>query len=500
MARGNVRVTLRGNDLLIAPVASAAAAESFAAAPAGPGGDGRHDGASALRAPLTRAVAELAAPGTSLLYDQRLGAYRTLPAAYRAIHERLAGADYDVSLGFDPAPALPFTPAVGQSPRAYQQAALDAWAAAGHRGVVVLPTGAGKTLVALLAIARLRVHTLIVVPTIDLLEQWRAALVEVLRAPPEYVRTFGGGKQALGPLTVMTYDSAAIHTRELNRFGLLVFDEVHHLPATSYRRAAEGAVAPCRLGLSATPDRADGRDADLAALVGPVVFARSPDELAAHLAAYRERRIHVALSPDEQQRYEAARAAYRDYVRRRRLRITSPEDFQRLVIWPSANDPQARAAMLAHREARRLAFNSAGKLAALVGLLGRHATDRVIIFSEYNAVVDQISRQLLIPSITHRTPPAERAAVLAGFRAGRFTKLVTGRVLNEGVDVPDANVAIVLSGTAMRREYVQRLGRVLRPKTSPAVLYELVSEETDEMHVTRRRHGRPGPSESGSGR
>jgi superfamily II DNA or RNA helicase len=144
--------------------------------------------------------------------------------------------------------------------------------------------------------------------------------------------------------------------------------------------------------------------------------------------------------------------------------------------------------MLAHRTARRLSFNAAGKLETLRQLLRRHASDRVIVFSEFNSVVDEISRALLIPSITHRTPPAERQTVLDGFRSGRFTKLVTGRVLNEGVDVPDANVAILLSGTATRREYVQRLGRVLRPKAGPAVLYELVSEETDELHVTNRRH------------
>jgi superfamily II DNA or RNA helicase len=458
------RVWLRGNDLLVAPESS--------------------DEASALRADLLTVV-----PADELVYDARLGAYRTPAHVYRAVSERLERESYRVDTAFDAAPALPFVPRVAQTPRAYQRAALDAWEAAERRGVLTLPTGAGKTLVALLAIASVGQHTLVVVPTLDLLEQWRRALVEQLGAPPEHVRTFGGGKQDIGPLTVMTYDSAAIHTRELNHFGLLVFDEVHHLPAPSYRRAAEGAVAPYRLGLSATPDRTDGREVDLERLVGPTVFERTPHQLRAHLAAYREERIHVSLSTGELARYEQARAAYRDFIRRRRLRITSPEDFQRLVIWPSANDPEARAAMLAHREARALSFNAEGKLSTLRGLLVRHSGDRVIVFAEFNRVVDQVSRTLLIPSITHRTPAAERQTVLERFRAGRYTKLVTGRVLNEGVDVPDANVAIVLSGTATRREYVQRLGRVLRPKAGAAVLYELVSDETDELHVTARRHG-----------
>ena len=455
MVPRRARVWLRGNDLLIA------APEHR---------DGEPEDRSYLRDTLSDVV-----PATALLYDARLQAYRTLPSSYRSIAERLERGAYQVDVAFDAAPALPFTPRLDQTPRAYQLEAVERWEAAGRRGVVVLPTGAGKTLVALLAIQRAAVATLVVVPTLDLLEQWRRALIESLGAPAEYVTTFGGGSRDVGPLTVMTYDSAAIHTRELNRFGLIVFDEVHHLPAASYRRAAEGAVAPYRLGLSATPDRTDGREADLATLVGPLVFSRSAGQLSAHLADFREERIRISLSAQEQAAYEAARATYRDFLRRRRIRITSPEDFQRRVIWPSANDPEARAAMLAHRTARRLSFNAGGKLETLRTLLLRHASDRVIVFSEFSSVVDEVSRALLIPSITHVTPPVERQAVLDGFRVGRFTKLVTGRVLNEGVDVPDANVAILLSGTATRREYVQRLGRVLRTKAGPAVLYELVS-------------------------
>jgi superfamily II DNA or RNA helicase len=468
----DVRLRLRGNDLIIQ------FREPDGQSGARPDGD-------------LRAEVEQATGRPALVYDRRLRAYRTLALAYRAVRERLEGDRYRVGTEFDPAPALPFEPRVTQRPRPYQQAALDAWAAAGGRGVVVLPTGAGKTLVALLAAARQRQWTLIVVPTLDLLEQWRRAAVEVLSAPPEHVGVFGGGRRDLAPITIITYDSAAIHTRELNRFGLLVFDEVHHLPASSYRLAAEGTMAPYRLGLSATPERTDGLERDLEHLVGPVVYTRSPRDLAAHLAPFREERIAIALSPAEQAAYEAAMGTYRAYLRRHHLRIDSPEDFQRHVIWPSATNPEARRAMLAHREARRLAFNAGAKTAVLLELLVRHRDDRVLIFSEFTAVVEGLSHDLLIPCITYRTPAAERAAILEGFREGRFTKLATGRVLNEGVDVPDASVAILLSGTATRREYVQRLGRILRPKAGQAYLYELITEETAEVHVTRRRHARP---------
>jgi superfamily II DNA or RNA helicase len=156
------------------------------------------------------------------------------------------------------------------TPRPYQCAALEAWRAAEGRGVVVLPTGAGKTLVAELAIADRRCGTLVVTPTLDLVRQWHDRLAVAFGCP---VGVVGGGEYDLRPLTVTTYDSAYLYMEHLgNRFGLLVFDECHHLPGASYALAARLALAPFRLGLTATPERSDGRDADLDALVGPVVY------------------------------------------------------------------------------------------------------------------------------------------------------------------------------------------------------------------------------------
>ena len=130
----------------------------------------------------------------------------------------------------------------------------------------------------------------------------------------------------------------------------------------------------------------------------------------------------------------------------------------------------------------------------MADLLGRHRGDRVLIFSEYNSLVDTIGRQFCLPTVTHKTPAAERKAILDGFRSARFSKLATGRVLNEGVDLPDANVAIILSGSATKREYIQRLGRVLRPKVTEAVLYEVVTEDSTEEGISRRRQSPAGKS------
>lgn len=422
--------------------------------------------------------------------DPRGRCFRTQPIAFARLKAALlARAAYPVHVAFEEFPLLPWQVTPALTPRPYQEEALTAWRSAGYRGVVVLPTGSGKTLLGALAIADLGLHTLVVVPTIDLLRQWRAALAAALNLDPGNIGNFGGGDHEILPLTVVTYESAQLHPELLRRFGLLIFDECHHLPAPSYRQIAEGAFTPHRLGLSATPERADQEHLALEHLIGPEVYRRQPDELAAarYLAGYDEVRLPVALAPADRERYESARAIYRGFVRGRRLAIASPADFQRKILWASARDPEAREAMLAWRDARALALNAPAKLALLADIFARHRDERVLVFSEYNALVDEVSRRFCVPAITYKTPTEERRAILDRFRAGRYTKLVTGRVLNEGVDIPDCAVAVVVSGNATRREYIQRLGRILRPKETRAVLYELVTEETTEEAVADRR-------------
>ncbi|MEA2574597.1 MAG: hypothetical protein QOH93_1895 [Chloroflexia bacterium] len=422
--------------------------------------------------------------------DSRRHGLRVLPIDYPAICDALRDR-YTLKPLFELRHPLAHAVEVKQQPRPYQRDAIAAWRAAGHKGVVVLPTGAGKTLVALLAISELNTQTLICVPTLDLLGQWKTSILGNTNLSPEDVGTWGGGDKELKPVTVITYDSAAIHMRSIQGFGLLVFDEVHHLPADTYRTIAEGSIATARLGLSATPDRSDLRHSDLNQLVGPVVYERSPFQLreGRHIADYRTEQISVALTGDERTAYERAAEVYRAYLRKHRISMRSGSDYERHLIWRSGNDHAAREALLAHQAARKIALSASGKLQVVAQLLSRHAGDRVLVFSEYNALVDDIGKRFCIPTVTHKTPPAERKAILDGFRSGRFSKLATGRVLNEGVDLPDANVAIILSGSATKREFIQRLGRVLRPKMDEAVLYEVVTEETTEENISRRRQG-----------
>ncbi len=421
--------------------------------------------------------------------DKRQHFLRTRPLHFSLVKHALQQQRTPFTVAFDERPALPFATSPGMQPRPYQEEALSRWLAQGCAGVVVLPTGAGKTFVAALAIHEMKLWTLVVVPTIDLLQQWQAALTSALSIGTDDIGIFGGGEKDVKPITIITYDSAALYPRELRHFGLLIFDECHHLPAPTYRLIAESAFTPLRLGLSATPERSDMAHADLDELIGPEVYRRSPAELTAgrYLAQYQEVRIDVALSSEDEVRYAEQRRIYRSFLQRRHITIRSPEDFQQKLIFLSARDAEARAAMLAWREARNIAMNSPAKYVEIERLLHRHAADQVILFSEYNVLVDEVSRRFCLPSITYKTPAEERRIILERFRTGQYSKLVTGRVLNEGVDVPDCRVAIIVSGNSTKREYIQRLGRILRPKTGQALLYELVTSGTTEEEIAKRR-------------
>ncbi len=421
--------------------------------------------------------------------DKRAHFLRAKPIYFSALKQALQMQHTPFELAFAERPALPFATSLSVDPRPYQAEALARWQEAHNAGVVVLPTGAGKTLVAALAIHALGLWTLVVVPTLDLLAQWRVALAATLSLDPTQIGVFGGGAKEVQPITIITYDSAALYPRELRRFGLVIFDECHHLPAPTYRLIAESAFTPLRLGLSATPERSDMAHEDLDFLIGPEVYRRSPADLTGgrYLAQYREERIDIALSPEDEAHYSELRKVYRTFLQRRRIIINSPEEFQRKVVYLSARDPEARAALLAWRESRHIAMNAPRKYAEIERLLQQHASDQVILFSEYNLVVDEISRRFCLPSITYKTPTEERRAILARFRSGQYTKLVSGRVLNEGVDMPDCRVAIIVSGNSTKREYIQRLGRVLRPKEGEALLYELITGGTTEEQIAKRR-------------
>lgn len=370
--------------------------------------------------------------------------------------------------------------------RDYQEEALASWKKARGRGVVVLPTGAGKTEVALAAIADRQRAALVVAPTLDLVRQWHQALVNRFRVD---VGVVGGGDHTVLPLTVTTYDSAWAHMEHLgNRFGLVVFDECHHLVSESYALAARLCLAPYRLGLSATPERADGRDALLDELIGPIVARREIDELeGTFLAGYDVVSVAVELSPGERAAWDAARALYKGFLLENRISMGGPDGWSRFLRL-AARSREGRQAFAAWRLQRRLAFAAEQKLAHVGDILERHKDSRTLVFSDDNATAYEVSRRFLVPVISHQTKVKERSVLLKAFADGTLPVLATSRVLNEGIDVPDAQVAVILSGSGSTREHVQRLGRVLRPRPGKrAVLYELISQNTGETYTSERR-------------
>ena len=371
--------------------------------------------------------------------------------------------------------------------REYQQAALDAWRDNGDRGVLELPTGSGKTVIGIAAMEALGTPTLVVVPTIDLLEQWQRELEREFDCE---IGRLGGGEQCVEDVTVATYDSAYLRADELgDRFGLVVFDEVHHLGGEGYRDIARLLAAPTRLGLTATFERPDGAHEVVAELLGPCVYRIDADELAGeHLADYDIKRIEVALTQEEREVYERHQETFTDYLKRSSITMRSGSDYQELVK-RSGTDPEAREALLAKQRAREVMMNADRKVERLAELLDRHRDDRVIVFTAHTDLVYRLSERFLLPAITHETGASERREILERFRSGAYSRIVTANVLDEGVDVPDANVAVLLSGSGSEREFTQRLGRILRPTDDDgrAILYELVSEETAEEGVARRR-------------
>ncbi len=425
-----------------------------------------------------------------VLWDARIGAHRA-PArlAYALVSECRRR---DVPLADAPRPRL-VPPSGLRAPtlRPYQESALAAWRLAGRRGVIVLPTGAGKTQVALAAIATTRTPCLCLVPTRALMAQWTAALANVYDGP---IGCFGDGERALAPVTVATFASAYSHMPRLgDRFGLLIVDEAHHFGGGARDEALEMSIAPLRLGLTATPAAPGPIATRLDTLLGPVVFEMSVADLTGDYLAPLERIVwHLRLDSDERCAYDALCEVYRKAFRAflgNQLN-GSWEDFLR----HAARTDDGRRGIAAWRRARRLLAFPRCKRRALFDLLARHRAQQTLIFVADNQTAYAVAREHLIMPLTCDIGRAERQDVLGRFRSGALRALVSAQVLNEGLDVPNADVGIVVAGRLGEREHTQRVGRLLRPGAGKrAVVHELVVAQSTEIRQAERRWERLAP-------
>ncbi len=421
-------------------------------------------------------------------YDDRTQSWRARGCDYAPVVlalQRLHFPVQDRARAFTPLEELSLVTEL--IPRPHQSEALNAWRSNLYRGVCALPTGSGKTILAVMAVACLKRPTLFLVPTIDLLGQWCGVLEHFFG---RRIGMLGGGEHDIRELTVSTYDSAVLNMEFIgNRFALLVADECHHLPGPETRLAAAMAIAPYRLGLSATPELPEERAAVLEDLIGPIVCQIFIDELEGKvLSPYVTHRIAVDLDPDEAEHYREQRKIYTDFLRTNQINFKFRSEWGRF-LGLCARSPEGRKVFRAFLEQRRIARGGEAKIRQVWELVVRHAPERIIIFTADNATAYDLGRRFCWPVITHRTRPGERRDFLEKFREGTYTVLVTSKVLNEGVDVPAVAVGIVLSGSGSVREHVQRLGRILRPAPgkAQAILYELVSAGTGEEQTSARR-------------
>ena len=358
--------------------------------------------------------------------------------------------------------------------RHYQLEAADVFyaggAAHGGSGVIVLPCGAGKTMVGMAAMAQVQCNTLILSPNTVAVRQWIDELIDKTTLTPDQVGEYTGLRKEIRPVTISTYQTMTYRKRGIKEgsvplveefphlalfnernWGLIVYDEVHLLPAPVFRMTAE-IQARRRLGLTATLVREDHREEDVFSLIGPKKFDVPWKDL--------EKQGWIATADVAE------------------IRIQMPPDHRMIY------------AVSGPREKYRVAAENPEKFEVLDQLLAKHADDNVLVIGMYLEQLEEVRQRYGFPVITGKTPVRERRKLYQQFKDGEVTRLIISKVGNFAIDLPDANVMIQISGTfGSRQEEAQRLGRILRPKRNGllAHFYTLVSKDTNDQDYSANR-------------
>lgn len=343
--------------------------------------------------------------------------------------------------------------------RDYQLRILDEFHRRDNRATILMPTGSGKTLIALEAARRLGLKTVIIVPTLALLEQWMFRVSDLLSVKEDKIGVWGGGLKRVGEVTIATYAGASrvvFLDKYMDQFGFVIFDEVHRIENPNYLEIAYRLTAPFRMGLTATLDKQTYYDRQLDYVIGEIIEGPSITELelAGWIPGFDYQAIPVELTETEKKLLRGRRGK----------------------------------GVLKREMKRKLIYLSSTKLEVLERLLLRHKNDRVIVFTRHIESAREIGKIFGIPMITSTVAPKERSAILHMFSKGELTKIVTAEALDEGVDVPEVNVAIIVSGRGSNRQLIQRIGRALRGVGGSKVkIYEIYTKGVRDEALFRRR-------------
>ena len=350
--------------------------------------------------------------------------------------------------------------------RDYQRASIESFHSNGRNdggsGVVVLPCGAGKTIVGMGVMQIVGAETLILVTNTLSIRQWTNEILDKTDIPESDIGEYSGEKKEIKPITIATYnilthrkkkggDFTHFNIFSANNWGLIVYDEVHLLPAPVFRMTSE-LQAKRRLGLTATLVREDGLEEDVFSLIGPKKYDVPWKELETKSWIAEAKCVEVRVNMEEELR----------------------------VKYSVADD----------REKFRIASENPEKLKAIQAIIEKHEDSHLLVIGQYINQLEEISRHFKVPLITGKTPLSERQELYQAFRDGSIKRLVVSKVANFSIDLPDANIAIQVSGTfGSRQEEAQRLGRILRPKSgdNTAIFYSLISRDTNEERFGHNR-------------
>ncbi|MFP3232842.1 MAG: DEAD/DEAH box helicase [Sulfolobaceae archaeon] len=366
--------------------------------------------------------------------------------------------------------------------REYQKEALDVWLEKGS-GVIALPTGAGKTVIGIGAIAYVKKSALVVTFTKEQMMQWRDSILRFTDVEKSMVGLYYSGEKNVKPITVTTYHTAYRHMGELaDKFEVLVIDEAHHLPADKFKVIALSSFASRRLALSATPVREDGKHEELFKLMGGLIYFKTPQELIqkGFLAPYEIIQVKVELTPQEKLEYNKLLNKFRSLAKGRKV--------SQLLELVKKGEEDAVEAIKVYNELKKLTNLAKKKVEKVKEIVEKEKGNKILIFTQYVEQAEEIANLLKAFLITGKMSKSERERVLSVFKGIKSGVLVLTTVGDEGLDIPDANVGIIVTGTGSRRQFIQRLGRLLRPSNGKkARLYELVTKGTAEEYQAVRR-------------